>query len=295
MLKLTKSIRKNRFRLLLLTAIIVATAFLSIKQRIFSPDLTASTKPIAVSASSKDKYDEHEFVSEGEFTVPFDGFVRGVGMELVNAREDSIFSISFSNLSEKDPFCPLNGKLFLASATSAKQINFPQNMAYPVKKGDRVKIRASLQDKTSKDYTNAYVKTKFNIVSDSKDLTIVDPIFLSVVPCRGRFGVPPNAKNFEKSLDQPYIVESESKIIFAGIHTHDYTDYLTIYKNGQEIFKSIPEKDHEGHNLKDTYYDDKNQSIPLHKGDQLSVKVVYSNPTKNPIQAAGSALIFAEK
>lgn len=262
------------------------------------------TDPIEIKANSKPvdlmKGIETNLYSNGEFTVPMDGYIKSYNPEAVNAPKESMRYTYAFKVGKKDPVCDKKDELAHVVSIEYNEMHYYSKFGYgyKVSKGDKIHFSSAFANFSNTDLKNVHTKFLIEIADLSENLIPVTPVYLNAVPCTSMFFVPAKTKDYVKSMETPYEVPFDSKLIMAGSHGHNYTDTISLVKNGKPIWTTGPLLTDNGMNAGNPIYLNvggigyANDGVRFKKGDKLSVSIKMSNPKDTQIDAMGTMLIF---
>lgn len=270
------------------------------KTHVFSVE----TKPIDVKSGVRPVSFENDIetnlFSEGEFVVPFDGFIGAFNPEPINAPRDSLRYTFAYKIGDPDPICPSTPRRIHVMSIEYNDLGYFSKFGfgYPVKKGERILISSAFANFGKSDQYDTRTKVSIQMVEAKENLIPITPVYLNVVPCTSLFFVDPKKYGFEKSMDTEYEVPFDSKIIMAGSHMHSFADEIVLTKNGKSIWTAKSALTDKGLNAGNPVYLNLggygyvNEGLQLKKGDKLGLTVKYTNPNNKKIDAMGTMLIF---
>lgn len=263
-----------------------------------------TTDPILVKAGSKpvDLMNgvETNLYSNGEFVVPMDGYIKSYNPKPINAPKQSMRYVYANKVGGKDPVCSQKQELAHVVSIEYAEMHYYSKFGYgyQVKKGDKIRFSAAFANFTDKDLVDVSAKFSIEMGPLSDNLIPVTPVYLNTVPCTSLFFVPPKTKDFVKTMEDPYEVPFDAKLIMAGSHGHNHTDTISLLKNDKAIWTTEPVKTDNGMNAGNPIYLSMggfgygNEGVKLKKGDKLAVSIKVSNPKDTPADAMGTMLIF---
>jgi hypothetical protein len=100
---------------------------------------------------------------------------------------------------------------------------------------------------------------------------------------RDEFDIPAGVSHFERTMDRPFIMPRDGKLVAWRGHLHTYGTSLTLLRNGVEILKQLPTQNpNEAAGPDSVYLTGKIFSPPLEfkKGDVFDIRAVYDKPSE---------------
>lgn len=266
--------------------------------------IVLETKPIDVASGVRPVSFESEMetnlFSEGEFTVPFDGYIGAFNPEPINAPKDSLRYVFAYKQGEPDPICPGTPRRIHVMSIEYNDMGYFSKFGYgyPVKRGEKILISSAFANFSADNQHDTRTKVTIQMIEAKENLIPVTPVYLNIVPCTSLFFVEPKAKGFEKTMETSYEVPFDSKIILAGSHVHSFADEINLLRNDKVVWTAKPALTDKGLNAGNPVYLNLggygyvNEGIQLKKGDKLKLSVKYTNPKDKEIDAMGTMLIF---
>lgn len=185
-------------------------------------------------------------------TFPSDGWIRGLRVELVDARghavpREVLHHVNVIVPDKRELFSPIMLRIG-AAGTETGPLQLPRLLGYRVRAGDSVVVSAMMHNPTGKSYEGVRLRLHLPFVSTQSTIGAVGivPFYLDVMPPAGRhaYDLPPgrSEKYWEGS---PAIA---GRILALGGHLHKYGVALTLEDRSANrvIWTARPTLDRDG-------------------------------------------------
>ena len=252
----------------------------------------------------------HKTVYSDIYYAPEDVWVTGYEINMHNAPLTVVHHITLFQPGVPDPACPFPySKILLTAGQDNMQdpsVYLPPPYGVLIKKGEPLQLLAMVHNPlppvgdggthedvyvTIRLHTEPVAKSQRNLKAEFYLMYLQEKA--SCNPDDQVFTVPPHAENFSYKQDltkdsTPGVstFESDGEIIFAGSHLHGWEGgkQINLYIN-DELYKEYRTNLVEGE--KYTWESEQGLvSIPINKGDRVSIEAIYSNPHEQPVIGA---------
>ncbi|MEX2007999.1 MAG: hypothetical protein WD850_00670 [Candidatus Spechtbacterales bacterium] len=254
----------------------------------------------------------HQLVSSDVIVVPEDIWVTGVSFSLTNADAATLHHAILHRLDRSDPVCPnyAAASVFVFGADGAlRQISFTDPYALFLPKDTPLLLQVMLHNPLppygpGKEYTNVRPMMTLDVepATEANNKVPVESYRLHVsdTPCNVTsasgevFSVPPRTEHFIKKGEEvngmnsaKVVFPADGTIIGMGAHLHAWEggEQVDVSVNGNLLETLASEK------MSDAPWSWKTAyrypaTIPVRKGDVLSLTATYSNPGPLSIEGA---------
>jgi hypothetical protein len=226
-------------------------------------------------------------------TLPFDGWVRGLGYELVDPNGKTLPSAMLHHL---NLIAPARRELFSgimlrigAAGPETRPYALPAIIGYRVHQGDSLLVKAMLHNPTGTSYEGVRLRIHLPVTRETswvRPLSI-QPVYLDVMPPAGAhsFDLPPG--RFSKSWEgRPAIA---ARLIVAEGHLHQYGTALRLedVTAGQLIWEAKPRLDDQQRVLSMPARYFLPFGVQLHPDHVYRLTAEYDNPTGKVLHDGG--------
>ncbi|HEY8470697.1 MAG TPA: hypothetical protein VIL18_13685 [Longimicrobiales bacterium] len=219
-------------------------------------------------------------------TIPFDGWLRGYRVELVDAEGKPVPQVVLHHINiigtdRRELFSEIMQRLGAAGHETAP-VKLPRLFGVPVHEGERLLVTAMLHNPTSESYKGVRVVTRMLYTPRDTWLRPISvfPFYLDVMPPASKhaYDLPPGRS--EKSWEGRPAVSG--RILGVGGHLHKYAVALRFedVTAGKVLWEATPEVDEDGNVIgMPTRLFLGRFGIPLRTDHVYRLTAIYDNPT----------------
>jgi hypothetical protein len=230
------------------------------------------------------------------WTIPLDAFLRAYTPRLVDANGNSVpgtvlHHTAFWNTNRSDFLCPNKEEhIFGAGSELTDWMEIP-GYAYPVQKGDTIRIETMVHNPTTTSYENVYLEVKIPYADSTAAVKSVYPTWMDVQSC-GNSGYDLHAGKNENS--GTVAVKYNGILLGVGGHMHDFAKQITLEDTTRKetVATLKANVDEKGQLLSMpvvTFFD--RGGYKFAAGDQLRITATYDNTTGKPLPAGAMGIV----
>jgi hypothetical protein len=230
------------------------------------------------------------------WTIPLDAFLRAYTPRLVDANGNSVpgtvlHHTAFWNTNRSDFLCPNKEEhIFGAGSELTEWMEIP-GYAYPVQKGDTIRIETMVHNPTTTSYENVYLEVKIPYADSTAAVKSVYPTWMDVQSC-GNSGYDLHAGKNENT--GTVAVKYNGILLGVGGHMHDFAKQITLEDTTRKetVATLKANVDEKGQLLSMpvvTFFD--RGGYKFAAGDQLRITATYDNTTGKPLPAGAMGIV----
>jgi hypothetical protein len=230
------------------------------------------------------------------WTIPLDAFLRAYTPRLVDANGNSVpgtvlHHTAFWNTNRSDFLCPNKEEhIFGAGSELTDWMEIP-GYAYPVQKGDTIRIETMVHNPTTTSYENVYLEVKIPYADSTAAVKSVYPTWMDVQSC-GNSGYDLHAGKNENT--GTVAVKYNGILLGVGGHMHDFAKQITLEDTTRKetVATLKANVDEKGQLLSMpvvTFFD--RGGYKFAAGDQLRITATYDNTTGKPLPAGAMGIV----
>ena len=240
-----------------------------------------------------------EQAPEQDFTIAFDGWLRGYHPRLTDAEGRRVpnrllHHVAFWNAERPDILCPSKEEHIFGAGGEMNDWMAVPGFGYRVDTGDRIRVTTMFHNPTDTSYPETYLEVQIEYQAEGgagPDPKSVYPVWFDVQECgRSGYDLEPGLNETAGTFEMPY----SGRLLGVGGHLHDFGQRLRLENatTGEEIATLAVERDPQGRVLSMPVVPFFLQGgFSLERGDIVRVSATYDNETGRPLRDGAMGIV----
>jgi hypothetical protein len=244
-------------------------------------------------------YGDHGVTTSLETQAPLDGWLHGYTIEVVDTTNrvveaNMLHHITVLAPDRRELFAPIMMRV-IAAGMETGAVRMPDAYGYPLKRGERLQLRAMLHNPTNQAHKSLRVRLRMafspRAAVGSRTPAEAFPFHISInEPAQSpEFDLPIGRTTHKRHASS----EISGRIYALGGHLHQYGVSLSLEDTttGKVVWTSNAERDSEGNILRVPNNHFPKRGVRIEAGHIYRVTTVYDNTSGKVVEGGGMALV----